>query len=287
VAERGLEQDLALARQALRGPAAMKARVRERLAAEAGLSPNAASEPRAPTPLERLLRRVKQRPGLATVTLLMGLSFGAGFWLGQHPSASSPGADPPGPTTRALPTEVVSGLAVARSEASAPAPEKVEPAPDPAPAPDLSPAPAVPRSATPTRARGAARAPAAVLHESSWRGAAEGRESDALAGEVALLERTERAIRKGDAALALGLLDELDEKFPAAALPEERRAAHVLASCARDVANGDPSAASALARRFLAESPGSVYAARIREACSAPAPTIGGVRLKEPIVGGH
>jgi hypothetical protein len=285
VADRELDRDLALARQALRAPEAMKARVRSRLAAGAGLPPKgglppSASEPRRHTELpvpERPLRGLKRRPGLGTVTLLLGLSFGAGFWLGRHPNTGSPGQDPPGATARTQPPEGEVAPAAARPEASPPAPEN----------PALAPA-AAPRAAKPKRARSAAPAPAAgVLRESSWRGSAEGREGDALAAEVALLERTERAIRKGDAALALGLLAELDEKFPAAALPEERQAARVLASCAHEVSNGDSRDASALAGRFLAENPASVYAARIRQACAALPSPIGGVRLQELTPGGH
>jgi hypothetical protein len=296
MAERELERNVRLARHALRGPAAMKERVRMRLAAEAGPPPEASSAPRgsAPTRALRLLRGLKHRPAFTTVTLLMGLSFGAGFWLGHTPNTGSPAVEPPVTTTlapvtkseaaRAAEPAVVSSVDVGSSASISAGPlvDRPLPAPASSDAPLLAAAPA-----RPARTRIATPAPRAALRESRWRGSAEGRGGDALAGEVALLERTERAIRKGDAALALGLLAELDEKFPAAALAEERHAARVLATCSSSVGNGEPDEGAALAERFLEESAGSVYAARIREVCSPRPPAINSVRLEEPNSGGH
>jgi hypothetical protein len=274
----------------------MKERVRMRLAAEAGPPPKAppGASVSAPRSAPRLLRVLKHRPGLATVTLLMGLSFGAGFWLGQAPSTGSLGVESPATTTLAPMTEseapraaqpsLVSPVDVSSRAASSAGPlvDLSLPAATSSAAPSAAPA-----QARPVPARSAARAPRAALRESSWRGSAEGIAGDTLAAEVALLERTERAIRKGDAALALGLLGELDEKFPAAALAEERHAARVLATCSSSVSNGELTEASALAERFLAQSAGSVYAARIRETCSPRPPAIEGVRIEEPMSGGH
>lgn len=295
MAERELEQDLALARQALRGPEAMKARVRLRLA-EARRPPQADASPQTPAPGARLLRVLRHRPGLGTLIVLLGVSFGTGFWLGRQPSASE--ADALGVATlRSLPREAAPALPLATArepkaavpESSATGTDDKRRARDPAARPSLAggPAPvALPRAAEPQRARAAAR-PRVGMRESSWRASSEGQGTDdALAAEVALLERTERAIRKGHTVLALALLAELDEAFPSAALPEERQAARVLATCASDTRQ--PAEAASLAERFLGESPTSVYAERIREAClPRPAATIERTRLKEPAPRGH
>jgi hypothetical protein len=100
---------------------------------------------------------------------------------------------------------------------------------------------------------------------------AEALADDALAEEVALLERVERAIRAGEPNLALALLAQLDQEIAVAALPEERAAARVLALCVRAGARAhgslEATEAKASAERFLAASPASVYADRIRSSC--------------------
>jgi hypothetical protein len=81
-----------------------------------------------------------------------------------------------------------------------------------------------------------------------------------------LLRRVEKSLRAKDAALALALLGELDERFPRTALGEERLAARVIAHCT--VGDGG---ARLRAESFLRDRPGSVYAERVQTACAVPA----------------
>jgi len=82
--------------------------------------------------------------------------------------------------------------------------------------------------------------------------------------EVIQLRRVQRALREGNARLALALLDDLDRAVPQGRLGEERAAAGVMARCALGV--GPPSVvADDFAKRF----PNSVYAARVQQACAA------------------
>jgi hypothetical protein len=101
-------------------------------------------------------------------------------------------------------------------------------------------------AATPGRAR-LARAPAS---------------RDPGAEELALLARTERAIRAGEPALAVSFLDELDARFPSSTLLEERSAARLLADCALS----NPGSRRR-AELFLSDRAASVYTDRLRRSC--------------------
>ena len=83
-----------------------------------------------------------------------------------------------------------------------------------------------------------------------------------------MLQRARRALNAGNGRLALGLVQELDERFPKGILIEERRATRVLSLCM--LSRTDE------ARRFAAEfeerHSGSVYAQRVRESCVADVP---------------
>jgi hypothetical protein len=81
--------------------------------------------------------------------------------------------------------------------------------------------------------------------------------------ELSLLGDAQRALSSGDARRALRLLDTHAERFPRAALSEERDAARVSALCAL----GRRTEARALADDFLARSPASPLARRVRSAC--------------------
>jgi len=83
------------------------------------------------------------------------------------------------------------------------------------------------------------------------------------ADELTLLSRTERALRAGEAALALAFLDELDRHHPRSSLTEERIAARLLADCMREA----PSA-PARAQQFLQRHRESVYSDRVRSTCA-------------------
>jgi hypothetical protein len=322
-----LTRSLALARQALHGPASMKARVRGKLAASGADQPGE-SEPappnasgarrglraigREPAELARvgLARRLlSYRPHLGTVTVLLGVSFGVGFWFGGAPDAPlelgsaeqhSPGSSLPASN------ESDAALNGARHAAVTAPPEvPVPPHVDAVRAPGTSEAntsqagTSGQRHSAPAAARGGSRAKrraeahaeashGSVLRGSAWRAQAALGDA-ALAGEVALLERTERAIRKADAPLALALLAELDQKFPEAALPEERGAARVLASCAASAAGNshERSVARALAQDFVARSPASVYATRIRRSCLLESNAPSDAPNEEHSPGGH
>jgi len=80
---------------------------------------------------------------------------------------------------------------------------------------------------------------------------------------VQLLARARRALERGEPALALGLLDELDSRFPREMLDEERGATRVLGLCA----NGEQPAAVELAQRLFAGRQRSIYTRRIERSC--------------------
>lgn len=84
---------------------------------------------------------------------------------------------------------------------------------------------------------------------------------------VRWLRRAQRAVRRGEPALALGLLDELDARFPREMLGEERQATRALGLCGVEQVD----AARALAGDLIAHSPRSIYAERLRASCAAPA----------------
>jgi hypothetical protein len=231
-----------------------------------------------------------QRFALGTVALMVGAGFGAGFWFGRQPieqrADSRSEATPPA----SMSLDTARG-AHARSTSASPAPpSRAAPAgADASSNPDVAararaeasdPA----RAATPpaATASGSARAKtpnATTSVETSSAGAATtprraratiDPSDDALMREVALLERIDRAIRGGEANLALALLTELDQTVPEPALRHERAAARLLARCvaARDGSSSARQQARTNAHRFLGRNATSVYADRIRSACA-------------------
>ena len=87
-----------------------------------------------------------------------------------------------------------------------------------------------------------------------------------ITGETALLDRAQAALREGRADDALRALDEHGERYADGALREERQGARILTLCRL----GRVAEARAAAARFLAESPRSPVAARVRGSCAAP-----------------
>jgi uncharacterized protein HemY len=77
------------------------------------------------------------------------------------------------------------------------------------------------------------------------------------------VRRAERAERQGEPALALALLDELDQRADSRTLREERLLTRVLASCAR----GDRDQAQRAARALTGMSRESIYTKRIAQSC--------------------
>jgi hypothetical protein len=91
---------------------------------------------------------------------------------------------------------------------------------------------------------------------------------DTLTEELELLKRAEHTIRSGNSEVALGLLGQLDEKFPKGQLLEERTAARVMARCQLD----DPERARARGNAYLLAHPQSVYADRVKTLCRLDSP---------------
>ena len=86
---------------------------------------------------------------------------------------------------------------------------------------------------------------------------------DPLAEEVAILSKATSALRAGNPAEGLRLLDEHQRRFPKGRLAEERRAARIQALCAM----GKLSAAEAELSRLAQSSPRSPHLARAQRAC--------------------
>jgi hypothetical protein len=84
---------------------------------------------------------------------------------------------------------------------------------------------------------------------------------DTLAGETSLLRDADQALRSGNAARALSLLEEHAARYPRGVLAPERNAERVIARCKL----GQIDAKSA--ESYLALHPNSPFAARIQDAC--------------------
>lgn len=85
--------------------------------------------------------------------------------------------------------------------------------------------------------------------------------------EIALVRDARAALRAGEAAQSLAVLDEHDRRFPGGALTEDVAAERIYALCAL----GRTGEARALATRFLADHPVSPHAASVRASCGASA----------------
>ena len=85
-----------------------------------------------------------------------------------------------------------------------------------------------------------------------------------LGEETASLGEAQRALKQGDGARAVALLDELAARHPTGVLREERLAARVFALCAADRVEE----AREAGKRFLEELPASVQAERVRASCA-------------------
>jgi hypothetical protein len=256
-----IERSLALAREALLPPEGALERVHVQVTKDRWVDAGGARVPRGVTKL--------------TTTVLVGAGFVAGYWLGLHRSDVS-SASPPAATPTMSP-----GVSPATSPATSPA---VSPAPAPTqsgdwvkgpasePQPPAEPVPLLERSAlgSPPPSSARSRAPAsgatAESAEASGRALHPRRArppTDPPLDELTLLSRAERALRAGEAALALTFLDELDRRLPRSTLLEERRAARLLADCLLAVPG-----APARAQQFLHQHRGSVYSDRLQSTCA-------------------
>lgn len=86
-----------------------------------------------------------------------------------------------------------------------------------------------------------------------------------LAIELSMLQRARRALGADNGRLALGIVQELEERFPKGVLMEERRATRVLSLCLL----GRVDEARRFGSEFLAQHASSVYAERVRASCAA------------------
>ena len=112
----------------------------------------------------------------------------------------------------------------------------------------------LPESAVPAAASASARPPASAAPGAG------------LAEEVALLDRARRAIRAGDAAGALALLDGYRTSFPRGLLAPEASVLRIDAL----MATGQRARAQAESRSFLQKFPGSPHAVRLRGQLDSP-----------------
>jgi hypothetical protein len=160
--------------------------------------------------------------------------------IAQLPPAPVP-LPPREPST---PPEIAPEAPVASAEPEPAAPERAEPEPA-APAPK-------PRARRPTRkpAQHAAAKPE--------------QDSSDFFEAVNLLRRAQRAVNRGDGQVALSLLSELDTRFDARTLGEERQATRALALCA----SSDEAGAQRIARELARVAPSSIYAGRLRLSCA-------------------
>jgi hypothetical protein len=151
-------------------------------------------------------------------------------------------------------------------ELAAPAPEVAERSPAAAAEPFTAPAEplaeAAPEAFTATASRELAPAPAGRPPRRAAPRAPRAAESS-LAEELAMLQRARRALGAGNGLLALGIVQELDERFPRGVLIEERVATRVFSLCALERL----AEARTIGREFLARHPSSVYAERVRTSC--------------------
>lgn len=235
-----LERSLAILRAELAPSSADKARLRARIVAPA-LGGGAAPTP----PLTRWAAlEVAGSLALAGAVALFGTGLGVGYWLGRESPSASP-----------APVEVEAARAASDGPAPAAAAEVAALSREAEP----SAAPSGPRA----QGTGVERSPPSEARQARPRAKPRAPAAQPLNDELALLRRVERALRKADPALALGLLAELDERFPESRLVEEREAARHIANCRL----GEPGAV-ARARLFLGEHPASVYRQRVQLACA-------------------
>jgi hypothetical protein len=152
-------------------------------------------------------------------------------------------------------------LSPAKSGSAAPA----DPATEPAVAAIEAP-PAVTAPASPGAASSGASSPEAPRARATSPTPA----SSALADEIAALDGAREALASGDAARALRALDARDRAFPRGALGPEAMVLRIEALALR----GDRATATRLGEAFLAASPRSPHASRIRTVLglAAPAP---------------
>ena len=182
--------------------------------------------------------------GKAAVVVIALVGMGAGAWWVVQ---GRPDSAPAEPTMHATPTSVEreSAPPVAVEQETAPSVPVEEVDPMPAEEPD-----------TPTVA---SKAPPAAV------GPRPRPSADDLDREMQIIGAAQQAMRQGDPARALRLLDEHALEHPSGVLAEERAGARAIALCKA----GRTFQGRSAARQFLAKNPKSPLAARVRAACLA------------------
>jgi hypothetical protein len=254
-----------------------QAAVLERLAAEpwggsagTGLGiPSHSARSVAPGVLAAVIGSMRgSRLGMLGVGLIVGAVVGGwfGFGLGRKLGPGELGRGEP-------PAAVANAVAVPPEAPLAP------PSDAPAPSPETPPASLPENDGQPPTALASQAQAAADADAARRRGLAAGRARAArssppvqlessLAAELAMLQRARRALNADNGRLALGIVQELDERFPKGVLVEERNATRILSLCQLErVAE-----AKQAARDFLGRYPSSVYAGRVRQSCAAALP---------------
>jgi hypothetical protein len=255
----GTELTLELARRSHEPIAADKARnllaLRQRLGLPGLASHGAAApvlQPVAATARARALRLAPWQQLVAVGTVTGAIGFFLGLGVSERASATA-----------------ASNGALSDSPISAPAELQQELATLPAPA-ELAVPPSQPtvtepaeRSVSPS-ANAALRTRATKTRHAAARSASAERSDSDFLEAVRLLSRARRTLDRQEPALALSLLDELDERFPSQLLDEERAATRVFALCA----NGERAAALTLARSWFSQRPRSLYTRRLEQSCA-------------------
>ncbi len=168
-----------------------------------------------------------------------------------------------GPTTPAGSPEGTSPRGAAAADTAPPAPAQADTAP-PERAPSRLPVAPGGNAAGPSAVRSGREAKTASSAGRTTSPGGSGSAGSALGAELSLLREVQSALREGDSARAERWIDEHASRYPAGVLREEREAARVLLLCAK----GQQAEAKAAAERFLAETPRSVQADRVRGSCA-------------------
>jgi hypothetical protein len=218
--------------------------------------------------------------GVLVSAVLLGVGFGAGYWLGRaEPRVATPSGEQPPALASSAPSGSTSGGAtdgMGRPMQPLPRAEAELDAGRPPPSDDD-------RRAKVSSATGAgaplgplprsADAPKAPRPQQTAAAPREETRASRNTEELDLMRRIERSLRNDQPGLALALLAEVEARFPRSALEEERLAASVMAHCGLQDPGHERRAES-----FLQSRPRSVYRTRVMAACGTagvPAPPDG------------
>lgn len=197
--------------------------------------------------LARLQRWLVAHRTVALSCALLGAGFGSGFVVGQHSQRAAMSSSAQLLEIREVENR---GISIATPSVEVPHPDAVA-----GRASDESPAALGSASGSPVQRR-------ALVTEPDSKGSPQAA-SDPIGDELALLKRAERAIRVQNSLLALGMLRELDQRFPRGQLLAERAAARVMAECQQQ----PPDVARRTGNAYLRGANSSVYHERVRRLC--------------------